>query len=339
MKKTRKYSIKPLLLLLLMTSILMLAACGDKVDNIAISDSGKPRQQYVQGQELDLSTGTLTVISGGETSTVPMNAEGVTVSGYNKDQLGKQTVTVSYKGQNTTFDVTVVARMSVSEHEVNYFVCDVFDATKGKVKIAKDEGGYTIVGINDPAIAVTGFDTTKAGSVSVTLTYTGNGANYQTSFQVKVHAVGDLSFTRPSKTAYQGHDTQLNFQGGYFTVTSADDPSFSKYVDITADMVSGFDPGAATAENKESPLKQTITVTYGGQTFQYEISVLYGPISLIRYSATLLQGLDWSQEVTLTAEQGMAAYEAMAAYVKLSSFDKELIGEETMQLIIPVVFL
>jgi hypothetical protein len=336
MNNTCKFRSKPLLLLLLLlASIFVLAACGEKVDDIAISDSGKPRQQYVQGQDLDLSIGTLTVISGGETTTIPMNAEGVSISGYNKDQLGKQTVTVSYNGKSTTFDVTVVARISVSEHEVDYFVGDVFDTSKGKVKIAKDEGGFTIVGMNDSAVTITGFDTSKAGTVDVQIAYNANGANYQTTFQVKVHDVGELVFTRPAKTAYQSHETELSFQGGYFTVTAADDPLFSKYVDITADMISGFDPSAATAANKKDALKQTLTVSYGGQTFQYEISILYGPITLIKDGAALLKDLDWSQEVTLTDEQGQAAYEAMAAYFKLPSFDKELISDEEIQAIIP----
>ena len=331
----KKYIIKPLLLLLLLSCIFVLAACGNKVDNIAISDSGKPRLTYVQGQDLDLSVGTLTVIKGSDTSTLPLTAEGISFSGYDKNQLGKQTVTVSYQGKTATFEVTVVARMTVSEQETNYFVGDLFDASKGRVKINKDDGTYTNVNLDSSEITVTGFDTSKAGTVNVAVSYTDNGVTYQTTFPVTVHEVGELTFSRPSKTAYQSHEKELVLTGGYFTVTAADDPSFSKYVDITADMVTGYDPSKATKEYENQALKQMIQVSYAGRTFEYEVSVLYGPITFIYDAVELLKDLDWSQDVTLTDEQGMAAYQAISKYMSLISSDQAMITAEMLQIIVP----
>ena len=335
MKKTIKRRILPLaLLVMLLSCILMLAGCGDSVDNIAISDSAKPRTVFVQGQELDLSAGTLTVISDGETTSVPMNDPAITVSGYNKDQLGKQTVTLTYKGATVTLEVTVVARVTVNDYEMNYFVGESFDNSKGKVKVAKDDGTFTTVDLNSSDVTVSGFDSSKAGTLQVNVSYTGGGANHQGSFQVKIHNVGELSFTKPSKMAYKSHETELVLTGGYFEVTSADDASVKKLVSITEDMVSGFDPNAATPENKSEPLRQTLTVAYAGQTFQFEISIVYGAISLIQENAKLLQDLDWTQEVTLTAQQGAAAVEAMAEYLNLTRFDKELVDEATLKTIV-----
>ena len=99
-------------------------------------------------------------------------------------------------------------------------------------------------------------------------------------------------------------------------------------------MVSGFNPSAATKENRQEPLKQMLTVTYGEKSFQYEISILYSPISVIRDHTELLKDLDWSQEeVTLTEEQGMAAQEAVSEYLKLSSADKALVDATALEII------
>jgi len=335
MNKTIKRRILPLALLtMLLACMLVLAGCGDSVDNIAISDSAKPRTVFVQGQELDLSAGTLTVINGGETTAVPMDDPAITVSGYNKDQLGKQTLTLSYKGATVTLEVTVVARVTVTDYEMNYFVGESFQDSKGKVKVAKDDGTFTTVELNSSDVTVSGFDSTKAGTVQVNVSYTGGGANYQGSFQVKIHNVGSLTFTKPSKIAYKSHETELVLTGGYLEATSADDASVTKLINITSDMVSGFDPSAATPDNKSEVLRQTLTVSYAGQTFQYEISIVYGSISLIRENAKLLQDLDWTNAVTLTPQQGMAALEAMAEYLSLTRFDKELVDEETLRTIV-----
>ena len=331
----RKRSIKLLCALLILSCILLLAGCGDKVDNIAISESGKPRLTYVLGQELDTGVGSLTVISGSDTTTVPLSDSGVSFSGYNKDQLGKQTVTVTYKGKSTTFEVNVVERMSVSDYKVNYFVGDVFNASTGKVKIMKDSGGSVLVNLNNTNISIEGFDSSKAGTIQVTAHYVADGADYVTTFPVTIHEVGEVTFKKPSKAAYQSHETELSLTGGYFTVTSASDPSYSDYVDITADMISGFDPAAAGKDYKDEALKQTITATYGGKSFQFEISIVYGYVTLVQDAAQLLKDLDWSKDVVLTEEQSQAAYDAINAYLSMTKFDQALITAETLQIIVP----
>ena len=46
--------------------LLALAGCGPKATDAYITSAGQPRLNYVQGQELDLSTGYLTVVIDGE---------------------------------------------------------------------------------------------------------------------------------------------------------------------------------------------------------------------------------------------------------------------------------
>ena len=69
-----------MLLVLVVMCLAVMAGCGQKaVSDIAISESDRPKLSYVQGQELDLSKGKLTVIRDGDVSNIPLDAEGVTV--------------------------------------------------------------------------------------------------------------------------------------------------------------------------------------------------------------------------------------------------------------------
>ena len=124
MKKNSK-RIGLLLLALVITAIgvLGLTSCGEaEIEQIYVNTNHSPRLNYVQGQELDLSAGVLTVVIEGEETLVPLTNEGVSVSGYNKDQLGPQTLTVTYGEQTTTLKVTVVARATAESYAKDYFI-------------------------------------------------------------------------------------------------------------------------------------------------------------------------------------------------------------------------
>ena len=89
---------------LIVFSLLLVACNGsDSPDSIYFTKEHTPKQTYVLGQELNFANTLLTVETNGTTETVAMDADGVTVSGYDKDKLGEQTVTVSYKDKTTTF--------------------------------------------------------------------------------------------------------------------------------------------------------------------------------------------------------------------------------------------
>ena len=83
-----------LILAILCTFCLVLIACG-KVDSIYFET--EPRKTYVQGQEFTLEDAVLMASSKDKKN--PADLEKVTYSGYNKDQIGEQTVTVTYEEQ------------------------------------------------------------------------------------------------------------------------------------------------------------------------------------------------------------------------------------------------
>lgn len=75
-----------------------------EVDKLSISKL-PTKIEYKKGEELDLSgLELLLTYMDGTSETV---TDGFTTSGYDKSKEGKQTITVQYKGQSTTFDITV----------------------------------------------------------------------------------------------------------------------------------------------------------------------------------------------------------------------------------------
>ena len=111
-----KNIIRIILLILIVSTMLFTAVSCKGTPEIAVKEDAMPQLVHVLGEELALSKGVLVVNQGKKTEEIAMNAEGVEISGYNKNQLGEQTVTVSYNGASTTVTVTVVERMQIVDH-------------------------------------------------------------------------------------------------------------------------------------------------------------------------------------------------------------------------------
>lgn len=329
-----------LLLSLALLCCALLAGCGEDskgtVTEIFILKTDMPRLNYVQGQALDLQDGVLTAVINDETTPVPLNGEGVTVTGYNPDQLGKQTVTVTYQGKTTTFDVTVNPRAVAEGYEENFFVGDSFDSGKGKIRITKDNGSTVAVNMNSSDISVKSFDSSRAGKATVTVTCQLDGQSYECTFEVNVHEVAGITLNVPNRTKYVSHETKLALNGGYLTVTAPSPSTFSKHVPLTEEMVSGYDPSVVTYENRDTVARQTVTVTYAGYQASYEVEIAYSNVHLVQYLATQLQHLDWSQEElpVLTDTESANAVTAIEAYLALSPADRSNISEDAFHAVL-----
>lgn len=77
------------------------------LDSIKVTEPTKT--EYVEGEELDL-TGMVVTAVYSDGREVPVELQDVKVDGYDKDQVGTQTITVTYEGKETTFTVTVKAK-------------------------------------------------------------------------------------------------------------------------------------------------------------------------------------------------------------------------------------
>jgi hypothetical protein len=157
-----------LVVMLCILSLATLSGCGgEEVSELFISTKEAPRATYVAGQELDLSTGKLTYILNGEESDLPLTAEGVSVSGYNKNQLGEQTVTVSYMEMTAEFKVNVIPRIKAESFETKYFIEDEFDKSKGKLVVARDDGTTFSVNMSNDKVSLVSFDSATAGEKEI----------------------------------------------------------------------------------------------------------------------------------------------------------------------------
>ena len=339
-KKFSKQIVLMLAVILLITTAFLAASCDKKQNDtteIYITKSDLPRVDYVEGQDLDLSKGKLTVAVNGEESKLPLTDPAITVTGYDSDVVGEQVLTVTYQEITTTFTVKVVERAVAQNYETKYFVGGEFDPQKGKIKITTDDGKSFLVNMNDSAVSLVSFDSSVAGTSTVTLLYN-NGVNaYYCQFDVTVYEQSSIEFTPPTQVNYQSHyeGTDPNVNGGYFKVTSADS-TLTANVPLTVSMIEGFDPSAATLEHKETPLEQKVTVNYLGKQFYYNVYITFSPVSEVNYYAnSVLTDIEWEKAITdgLSEEQNAAAIAAITEYYGLSPADKARVSEETLAVI------
>ena len=321
-----------IILLILITSAMLFTAVSCKgTPEIAVKEDAMPQLVHVLGEELDLSKGILVVNQGKKTEEIAMNADGVEISGYNKDQLGEQTVTVSYNGASTTINVTVVERMQIVDCVTDYLVGDEMDKSKGRLRITRNDGTtYTVI-LNNAAVSFDGFDTATAGLKNVTVKYTGTNESYETTFAVNVHAVQSVSLQSPTKTGYSSHEKNINLDGGRL-VLSGNDGKLTREIKLTADgvVVEGFDLSVVDENNREA--SQRIYVTYNGGTYYYDIKINYTSVSMFNDHAHEFAGFDWESETypVIDPELGEFALELMAMYVDLSSAEAMLISNEDL---------
>lgn len=131
------------------------------------------KNQYILGEELDL-TGLTVSANYDDGSKVDVTRD-VQVSGYDKNKVGEQTVTVSYKGQSATFTIKVAEAVVLKNIELvlptklEYTVGETMSLEGMSVKAIYSDG--TVRDIPLAEVTITGFDSTQAGEKAVTVTY------------------------------------------------------------------------------------------------------------------------------------------------------------------------
>lgn len=301
------------------------AACGGKVSGIYIGRNDLPKLVYVEGQKLDLSSGKLTVDYGGKTETIPLDSDKVSVTGYDDAKFGKQKITVSYAGQTTEFEITLVARVRVENAQTVYYVGEKLDSTRGRLVIANDDATTFTVPFSDSAVTFSELDSSSpADEKKVTATYVKDGKTYVGTFSVSVFLADEATFTKPRKSAYNSHE-KLSVAGAYITFKHGG--AYEKQIPVTEDMVTGVDFSLVTADN--SPMEQTAKVNYCGKEFSFVVTVTYSKVTAL---ISLLKENDfkWSEPTvpSISEETGKKAIECMNLYLDLSATERKFIDAE-----------
>ena len=190
MKKLSKILCLFLVLLLPLTAVACKSAEEEPKEEpaVTVSDVFLEQTVYPRGGDLNLAGGYLTVTEGEETKQIPLNADGVTFSGYKKNMVGDHDVTFTYRGGTATVAVTVVERLQVFDCPTSYYVGDAFHKEAGRLKFTRDDGSAYIVRMSDETVTVSGFDSSTTGVKNLTVTLTTESGTYTAPLTVTVYA-------------------------------------------------------------------------------------------------------------------------------------------------------
>lgn len=130
-----------------------------------ITLSGNYKTTFIQGEEYDSSGLRITehYNNGGTSAAHYPTSQGCTITGYNKDSVGEQTITVDWNGVHTTYKVNVIARPSAKvtkEGEEAWYLINsveqlevggiytIANIEKGKVALPMGTNSYFTTDIN-----------------------------------------------------------------------------------------------------------------------------------------------------------------------------------------------
>ena len=248
----------------------------DSVKKITLKTT--PKTDYKYNDEIDISTGVITVESGSGTKDIQVTENMIT--GYDKTQLGEQEITISYGGQTVTYKVTVkdyVTDISASPTSVTGKYNDELS------KIITDNNiTYTVTyakaGAKTPVVLaesmVAGYSKTSVAEQNLTVTYTDNDSDSATNGKaftatLKITLSDDIESMEISSTPKQNYKygEPLDITGGTIEIVKS---SGTKTIPITESMVKELD-GSEFDSTKLGT--RNLNVTYGGITKTYEVTV------------------------------------------------------------------
>ena len=229
--------------------------------HIGIEIASTPsKTEYKEGQAFQQSgLSVQAVYSDGSRAAIT----GFTVSGYQKNTLGTQTLTVSYSLFKATFTVQVSAKsltgikISAKPKKLTYIEGQAIDLSGLSVKAYYDNDTNTAV----TNYTVKGYDPNKIGTQTITVTYNGKSATFTVTVKKKtLTAIKIIEY--PITMEYFCFDpldtTGLKLKLSYDNGTSETVTSGFK--------VSGYDPAIHGV--------QTVTVSYGGKSQVMQITVI-----------------------------------------------------------------
>ena len=295
------------------------------------------KEEYIVGQELDLSG--LSVYAVFEDYSEQDITDEVEITGYNKDEIGAQTLTISYtfidRTKTVSCGVVVTAEPLVLDYlqithpanKTSYYTGDVFDASGLAVKAVftnafeQDVSEYMIL---------SGYDMSVAGEQEVIISYTYEGVTRSVSYMIAVTALELRSITLsalPDKTDYLVGE-QLNLDGMKVIATynSGGSADVTGYCDVI-----GFDSGSSgeqllTVLYAESGVSKndSFLVTVHNALTAITIDTLPSNLVFTIGSGFSARGI----EVTAHYENGMTA--DVSSLVSFSGYDMDTLGEQTV---------
>ncbi len=244
----------------------------DYIASVVITVPSKITYKY--NEELDLSDAKITITMASKPNEpITIAVTPSMISGYNKTQVGAQTVTITYTDNENnvhtqTFGVRVedsikTITLENNNFKTNYKYGENLDLSGLALKVTKESGEISTVAVTTGMIS--GYNPNKLGSQTLTINYEGK------QFTIVVNVVDyvtDIILTPPTKDEYKIGES-LSLVGGSITEKMASGANGST-ISLTNSMVSGFD--------STTPGTKNLTVTYvkDGKTYTktFQVAVI-----------------------------------------------------------------
>lgn len=153
-------------------------------------DTKDAKTEYRIGEAFD-AAGIVVTERYNDYTTVAVDADGFTVEGYDADQKGRQTITVTHtaSGKTATYTVTVSvsatgAVLDTASVKTSYAFGEAFTVEGLAVYATYDDGTRTLLRADEYSVFAGGFDAYKPGTYTVTVLY----GEHKLTFDVTVAA-------------------------------------------------------------------------------------------------------------------------------------------------------
>ena len=309
----------------------------DVITEIEINET--PKNRYNYGEELGTPGGSITVkyLSGAnkvvnitpdmitDTDGTPFDTTDITFGEGQTTANKMQKVT--YEEFETTYEITIVNSIKdirpTEEPKKNYVIGEEFQDDL-VLEVEREDGTKVEIPVTDEMVS--GFDTDTEGPKEITITYEENGIEKEYTYEITVtDRVNKIEITKDPKKDYKyGEDLVA---GGEITVEKASGES--EVITITPEMITGYDKTQLGSQN--------VTINYGGQTVDFEITVsdyitgvVITPPSKVEYEYG--EDLDLSDaKVTITmASTSDEPKEVPVTSDMISGYDKTKVESQTV---------
>lgn len=221
-------------------SIVVLDA-SKTVSSIAIADESALKKEYYVGDEFVVG-GQITVsYSDADPETIDITS--AMVSGYNPQTSGSQTITVTYGGQTTSYEVTVTA-VAVSSIAVtaptktDYKVGESLDLTGGSLVATYNNGKEETLPLTAAGVSVTGFNSSTTGEKTINVSYNGKSGSFKVNVAEKSYKVNFSNATvKNGETELKTGDSVA--ENTVLTVTATPKDSYTAALKVNGTAQSG----------------------------------------------------------------------------------------------------
>ena len=257
------------------------------------------------------------------------------ITGFDSGEIGIKNLTITIDGKIATYDIEVLEEEALLEDlelvnladKLNYFIEEELDITGLEVRGIYSDGTSKVEEVILENI--TGFDSSKIGKQTLTVTINGKMVNYEVEILEKERILESIEITEEATKLEYLFGADLDISGLEITGVYSDESR--QIEEIGLDSVTGFFSGRIG--------KQTLTVTVEDKVVTYEVEILEQERELesieITEEATKLsylvgEDLDISDlEVMGRYSDGSTKLEVVALE-DVTGFDSSEIGNKTL---------